>query len=69
MKHRRFGIHTPAPRRTPLNEAPQATGLAVPRMPIGSPGMGGDASGNRRDPCDVLLIAKDGSATVFQSNR
>jgi hypothetical protein len=52
-----------------LNEKPQATGLAVPGMPVGSPGMGGPAYDGRRDPYDVLLLAKDGSATVFHTHR
>jgi hypothetical protein len=49
-----------------LKEKPQALGLSVPRMPIGSPGMDGPEYGDRKDPYEVLLIAKDGSATVFQ---
>lgn len=52
-----------------LKEAPRATGLAVPGMPVGSPGMDGAAYGGRRDPYDVLLIAKDGSASIYQSHR
>ncbi len=52
-----------------LKQAPVATGLAVPGMPVGSPGMDGAAYAGRRDPYDVLLIAKDGSATVFQPHR
>lgn len=50
-----------------LEEKPQALGLSVPRMPVGSPGMDGPEYGGRKDPYDVLLVAKDGSATVFQS--
>ena len=50
-----------------LREKPQAVGLSVPRMPVGSPGMDGPAYGGRKDPYKVLLIAKDGSATVFQT--
>lgn len=52
-----------------LKEKPRAIGLAVPGMPVGSPGMDGAAYGGRRDAYDVLLIAKDGSTTVFQSHR
>lgn len=52
-----------------LNERPRAVGLAVPGMPVGSPGMDGPAYGGRRDPHDVLLVARDGSATVYQSYR
>lgn len=52
-----------------LQERPQAVGLAVPAMPIGSPGMDGPAYGARKDPYDVLLLSKDGSARVFQTYR
>ena len=50
-----------------LKERPQAVGLTVPGMPVGSPGMDGAIYGDRRDPFDVLLIAKDGSTQVYQS--
>jgi Cu/Ag efflux protein CusF len=50
-----------------LAERPQALGLAVPGMPVGSPGMDGPEYGNRRDPYDVLLVQKDGSSRVYQS--
>ena len=36
-----------------LDERPTATGLAVPGMPIGSPGM---EQGNQREPYDVVLF-------------
>lgn len=52
-----------------LKERPAALGLAVPGMPVGSPGMDGDAYGGRKDPYDVLLLARDGSARVFQAYR
>jgi len=45
-----------------LAERPNALGLAVPRMPIGSPGM---EQGNRRDPYDVLLVYRSGKTEVF----
>ena len=45
-----------------LAERPDALGLTVPGMPIGSPGM---EQGDAREPYDVLLVAKDGSTTVF----
>lgn len=48
-----------------LAERPKALGLAVPDMPIGSPGMDGPAYGNRVDPYEVLLIGADGSARTF----
>lgn len=52
-----------------LTEKPDAIGVAVPQMPIGSPGMDGPVYRGRVDPYDVLLVAKDGSASVFQSYR
>ena len=52
-----------------LREKPAAVGLALPGMPVGSPGMDGPAYNNRQDPYDVLLVARDGSATVFQTYR
>lgn len=59
--------HVPAADiRRLLRDKPQAVGLAVPGMVVGSPGMDGPAYGNRRDPFDVLLVARDGSAKVFQ---
>lgn len=55
--------HVPAREiRRLLAERPDAIGLAVPDMPIGSPGM---ESGNDLDPYDVLLVRKDGSTEVF----
>ena len=52
-----------------LLEKPDAIGLTVPGMPVGSPGMDGPAYKGRRDPFDVLLIAKNGSTQVYQSYR
>lgn len=52
-----------------LREKPSAIGLAVPGMPVGSPGMDGAIYQGRKDPYDVLLIAKNGSTAVFQSYR
>ena len=48
-----------------LKEKPQALGLAVPGMPVGSPGMDGELYGGRRDTFDVLLLGRDGTATVY----
>lgn len=48
-----------------LRERPAAIGLAVPGMPIGSPGMDGAVYGGRRDAYAVLLVARDGSTRVF----
>lgn len=54
--------HVPAADiRRLLAQKPKAKGLAVPSMPMGSPGM----EGPRSDPYDVYLIRQDGSATVF----
>lgn len=50
-----------------LQEKPVALGLAVPGMPIGSPGMDGPAYRGRRDRYQVLLIGKDSKATSFSS--
>lgn len=49
-----------------LKERPVAVGLAVPAMPVGSPGMDGPAYGQRKDPYDVLLVVRDGNATTYQ---
>ncbi len=60
--------HVPAREiRRLLKEKPAALGLAVPGMPVGSPGMDGAVYGDRRDPFDVLLVARDGSTRVYQS--
>ena len=52
-----------------LAERPGAVGLAVPGMPVGSPGMDGPAYGARKDAYDVLLVRKDGSTSSYQSYR
>jgi hypothetical protein len=52
-----------------LRERPSAIGLAVPAMPVGSPGMDGPEYRGRKDAYDVLLVRKGGSASVFQSYR
>jgi hypothetical protein len=52
-----------------LKEKPKAVGLAVPGMPVGSPGMDSPAYGDQRDPYDVLLVLADGSTRVYQSYR
>ena len=46
-----------------LSERPDALGLTVPGMPIGSPGM---EMGNQRDAYDTLLVLRDGSTEVFE---
>jgi len=50
-----------------LNEKPNALGIAVPVMPMGSPGMDGPKYGNRSEPYVVILVQHDGSATIYQS--
>lgn len=45
-----------------LATRPKARGLAVPGMPLGSPGM----EGLRKDPFDVLLVNAKGRASVFK---
>ena len=45
-----------------LDEKPDVTGIAVPAMPIGSPGM---EQGDRRDPYDVYAFTKSGETTVY----
>ena len=51
-----------------LREKPVAIGLAVPGMPVGSPGMEmpGEMQG-ARDAFDVVLVTRDGSSRVYQS--
>ncbi|WP_169717445.1 DUF411 domain-containing protein [Comamonas serinivorans] len=67
--------HVPAADiRRLLKERPRALGLAVPGMPVGSPGMDGPAYGDRRDPYDVLLVTRpapgqDVTTRVFSSHR
>lgn len=62
--------HVPAREiRRLLQERPAAIGLAVPGMPGGSPGMDGPDYGGQKDPYDVLLLRKDGSAFAYQSYR
>ena len=45
-----------------LAERPDARGLAVPGMPVGSPGM---EMGDTREAYDTLLIGTNGAASVF----
>lgn len=52
-----------------LAERPKALGLAVPGMPVGSPGMDGPEYGGRRDPYDVLLLTGGTTSRVFQAYR
>lgn len=45
-----------------LTEKPKAVGLAVPSMPMGSPGM----EGPRKDPYDVFLVQGKDQKSVYQ---
>ena len=45
-----------------LAQKPKAKGIAVPGMPIGSPGM---EHGDHRQPYQTLLIKADGSTSIF----
>lgn len=52
--------HVPADDiRRLLQEKPNAVGLAVPGMPIGSPGMDGPTYGGRKDAYEVLLVKRN----------
>ncbi|MGH8659705.1 MAG: DUF411 domain-containing protein [Gammaproteobacteria bacterium] len=54
--------HVPAEDiRRLLQEEPEAKGLAVPGMPMGSPGM----EGPRKDRYEVLLIDKEDRTSVY----
>jgi hypothetical protein len=46
-----------------LRERPNAVGLAVPGMPMGSPGM----EGASKDSYNVMLFDKAGKATIYAS--
>lgn len=60
-----FEGHIPARDIRAFMENPpkDAIGLAVPGMPVGSPGM---EVGDRFTPYDVLLLKEDGSSEVFR---
>ena len=48
-----------------LIERPKASGLSVPGMPIGSPGM---EMGNNKEPFETLLVFENGETQVFNSH-
>ncbi len=50
-----------------LNDRPHAAGLAVPGMPVGSPGM--EVDGHEPESYDVFLISRDGRAAPFMRYR
>jgi hypothetical protein len=45
-----------------LRERPDVAGIAVPGMPIGSPGM---EVGDRLDPYSIMSFKRDGTSAVF----
>ena len=45
-----------------LKKKPVTHGIAVPGMPMGTPGM---EMGGKKDPYAVVQFDKDGKATVF----
>ena len=47
-----------------MEEKPDAKGLAVPGMPVGSPGM---EMGGRVDPYDVIVFDAAGNRAVYES--
>jgi hypothetical protein len=49
-----------------LAERPDVIGLAVPGMPIGSPGM--EVPGRPAQPYSVIAFAEDGSTEVFANH-
>jgi hypothetical protein len=60
-----FEGHIPADiiQRFLANPPPNAIGLAVPGMPVGSPGM---EMGNRFSPYVIFLLKKDGTSEPFE---
>lgn len=49
-----------------LREKPPVTGLAVPNMPLGSPGM--EVPG-RQDPYDVVAFDREGRSRIYERVR
>ncbi len=59
--------HVPAPDIPRLlKERPAALGLAVPDMPVGSPGM--EVPGVTPDKFETLLMGADGQSSVYARN-
>ncbi len=48
-----------------LAERPQVAGIAVPGMPMGSPGM--EVPGGQAHPYDVIAFARNGTVSVFET--
>jgi hypothetical protein len=53
--------HVPADLYKLLKEKPPVLGLAVPGMPVGSPGM----EGGKPEPYEVLTFDENGKTTVY----
>mgnify|MGYP003596564691 CR=1 FL=1 len=49
-----------------LKERPRVTGISVPGMPIGSPGM---EQGGMKEPYDTVAFTRGGAKTVFVRHR
>lgn len=49
-----------------LKEKPALAGIAVPGMPVGSPGM--EVAGQPADKYDVIAFKADGSTSVYESH-
>jgi len=49
-----------------LKERPKISGIAVPGMPMGSPGM---EQGGMKDPYDTVAFTKGGAKTVYARHR
>lgn len=49
-----------------LKERPRVTGISVPGMPIGSPGM---EQGGMKEPYDTVAFTKGGAKTVYVKHR
>jgi hypothetical protein len=49
-----------------LKEKPAVAGIAVPGMPMGSPGM---EQGGRKQPFETIAFTKDGKKTVFATHK
>ncbi len=49
-----------------LKEKPAIAGIAVPGMPMGSPGM---EQGGRKEPFNTIAFTKDGKKSVFATHK
>lgn len=56
--------HVPATDILAMRDKPDIIGLAVPGMPVGSPGM---EMGDRQDAYKVIAVDEDGTQDVFNS--